>query len=211
MDVLPATFAASLINVDDSIFACPVVGWVHCGGGRCLPLVLGRPGGLVTGDAIRPAGSERVFDLVLGQQFRDEDGWRDHLREHDLYRPGMTSPHLTYPGTVVNKVEPTPDVKLASLPKAGEMPAVQFGGKAYAKGTFWQAPPEKPQVVFQLEKGTPVPLSGAEKITRETFYELRKSITEVHPSVFSKPDPNQPELPLSGEPDEDDDGADDLI
>lgn len=207
METFAAVLPAALINVDPSIPEAPVLGWAHCGGGRCLPLVLGRPGGLVTGDAIRAEGSDHVFDLVLGQKFEDEDEWRNFLEAREQYRPGLTSPLLAYPGQIVIKLEPTPEAKLAVLPKAGEVPVVQFGGKPYAKQTFWQAPPEKPQVIFVLEKGTPCPLAGAEKITRDTFYELRKSLVEVHQSVFNKPDPNQPELPLE----EEDDGTDDLI
>lgn len=211
MEVFPAVLPASLVNLDPSVPECPVLGWAHCGNGRCLPLVLGRPGGLVTGDAIRSEGSERVFDLTLGQIFGGDESWRDYLAERDLYRPGMTSPLLSYPGQIVAKVEQPPEAKLAELPKAGELPHVEFGGKVYAKQTFWQAPAGQAQVVFVLEKNTPCPLSGAEKITRESYYELRKSIVEVHQSVFSKPDPNQPELPLTGEtpePEEDDDVSD---
>lgn len=211
MDVFPAFFSASLINFDPSIPAAPVVGWAHCGNGRCLPLVLGRPGGLVTGDAIRAAGTERVFDLIAGLNFDDEDAWRAHIEENEPYRAGLTSPLLSYPGSLVIQPKQPPEAKLAELPKAGELPHVEFGGKVYAKQTFWQAPAGQAQVVFVLEKNTPCPLSGAEKITRESYYELRKSIVEVHQSVFSKPDPNQPELPLTGEtpePEEDDDVSD---
>ena len=209
MEVFPAVLPAALINLDPSIPETPVLGWAHCGGGRCLPLVLGRPGGLITGDAIRAEGSDRVFDLILGSTFDSDEEWREKIEEHEPYRPGLTSPLLAYPGQMTFKVEQSPEAKIAELPKAGEIPHVEFGGKVYAKTTFWQAPPGQAQVVFPLEKNTPCPLSGAEKITREAYYELRKSVVEVHQSVFSKPDPNQPELPLSPEetpePEDDDD------
>ena len=50
MEVFPAVLPASLVNLDPSVPECPVLGWAHCGNGRCLPLVLGRPGGL--GDSL---------------------------------------------------------------------------------------------------------------------------------------------------------------
>lgn len=213
MDAFAAHPGNHLITLDPDDGELPVVGWVACGQARALPLVLGRFGSLVTGDAVQ-AESGRVLDLTLGKIFDSAEEWRDYIEEHTPYSAGISNPNLSFPGAVVNVQKPEatpPGEKIASLPKDGSLPPVQFGGKVYAKQTFWAAPPEKAEVVFVLEPQTPCPITGAVKITRDLYYAARKEVTEVHQSAFTKAaSDDEPELPLGDGPEEDDD-SDDLI
>lgn len=216
MDAFPATPGNMLISFNADDPELPVVGWRPMGSCGALPVVLGRHGPLVNGDAVQ-ALSGHVLDLATGQTFEDAESWRAWVEETEPYSVGMTNPLLTPAVKPVSTYRPTegtapaaPAAVPAALPKSAIVPDVQFGGKVYAKTTFWQAPPGEPTVVFVLEPKTPCPLSGAEKITRETYYEARKVLAEVHQSAFAADRGDQPELPFSGDAEEDDD-ADDLI
>ena len=223
MTVFAAHPGTMLINIDPDEPACPVIGWAVCGKCRVLPLVLGRPGGLVTGDAIE-AESGHVSDLITGVFYPSEGDWRDDVDAKQPYSLGLTHPLLTFdapvavaaptPGPVA--VTPRPSqaqtvARTTGLPKGAGIPHVTFGGKVYSKQSFWQAPPTDPVVVFVLEPSTTAPISGAVKITRDEYYAARKTAVEVHQSVFSAPRLDEPEPPLNAAEEDDDDDSSSLI
>jgi len=180
--------------------------------------VVGRAGPLVAGDAIL-AESGRVLDLVTGGMFEDEDEWREAIENSDVYRPGTTGlAALTYGPAAAGLVAmaaptatPTSSKPVPTI--TGAKPNVDFSGKVYAKQSFWQAPPETPNVVFILEPGTEAPISGAEKITRDQFQALRRKLPEVTTAALmagtvESPTEEPEEAAAAPEPE---DEADDMI
>ena len=206
MDIVSTPPGTRLISFEPEGHELPIVGWVACGQARCLPVVPGRHGGLVCGDAYVSLDG-RVLDPVLGKVFEDEPTWRAFVEEEQPYRPGMPHPALEYPTKVGGlTVEPRPENAARSAPPitSGAMPAVSFAGKTYAKQSFWQAPANNPTVIFVLEPETKCPISGATKITREAFYELRKVIPVVSQETLMA-------APVAEPVDEDDDDDLDMV
>lgn len=206
---IPATPGNFLIGLDPDDPKLPVVGWAACGGAKALPVVLGRFGGLVNGDAVE-AASGHVLDLALGRVFDSAEEWRDHIAENEPYSVGMTNAALSYGAEPAAALSGPSAAAGGPLPVSPNVPPVGFGGKTYAKTTFWQAPAEDPSVVFVLEPKNSAPLTGAAKITRDTYYELRKAIPEVTIAAFAtKTDEDQPDLPFDpGTTDADEDEDD---
>ena len=220
MNCFAALPGTQLINLDPDTPALPVVGWAACGGPKLLPLVVGRAGPLVAGDAVL-AESGRVFDLVTGVVYEDEESWRDYTLGADDYRAGTTGlpaisfPAAAAPAAVVNMAAPTATpTSTKPVPTiTGTKPNVDFSGKVYAKQSFWQAPPENPNVVFILEPGLEAPISGAEKITRDQFQALRRKLPEVTTAALTAGTdeaPNDEPADAAAAP-EPEDEADDMI
>lgn len=223
MTCFAAEPGSRLIHVNDEDHdGYAIVGWFHGGDGPgVLPLVVGREGPLVAGDAIL-ADSGRVFDLTTATVYGDAASWREAVAKLDLYRPGLTLPRLAYrsavgPGTSL-AMGPLPTPKVTPSGK----PAVDFSGKTFSKTSFWQAPQDLPTVVFILEPGQLSPISGARKITRDEFEKLKKELPEVTPAILSQTEPPPPllaamEAPAPkpavqpAPPPVEDDDADDMI
>ncbi len=204
MIAFPNASEAVLVPFDEAEPMLPIVGWMVIGAGpNVLPLVVGRNGPLVTGDAIQtPSG--KILDLVTTRIYDDADLWRADVTENEYYRPGMTSPLLAF-GSSHRVSEIPPDLlheRNAVVPPA-PTGLFTWSSKSFKTASFWHCTDAQPPFVFTVEKGDIIPASGATKITRDEFYALRKTI----PQMTVKPGDDQPELPLSPEPDD----ADDLI
>ena len=106
--------------------------------------------------------------------------------------------------------EPVPSASPVVANVVNEKPtasSLDFSGKVYQKASFWRANVGGRDLVFVLTPGIPAPQAPAEKITREAFYEARKTISEVQVATLMQPADDQPGLPLG----ETDDDGDDLI
>ncbi len=194
-----------LISLDATDPTYPIIGWLHTGGLNVVPMVLGHPGPMTAGEGIE-AENGVVFDPATGQTFGDAESWRDDFNDNPTYRIGSPiktllppEPEAPKPGAVVVNITNTDPPKVTA-------DALSFTGKVYQKSSFWRANVKGRDVVFVLTGGTPAPQPPAEKITREAFYEARKTVTEVPLADLLNPADDQPELPLGG--DEDDDGED---
>lgn len=201
---LPGT---SLVSLEANNPSYPVVGWLHTTGLNVVPLVVGHPGPLTAGEGVELENGS-VIDLMTGVQFGDFDSWLEDFNENPGYRIG--TPIKVLPA----EPKPVEVVQVVNMP--GRMPAapdsgpLDFSGKVYAKASFWQAYTGGREVVFVLTPEHPSPLPPARKITRDAYFEARKTIAEVTLDSLMKPVDDQPRLPLGDETDEDDDG-DDLI
>lgn len=229
MSCFPETSGSRLLNLEDATENLPIIGWFHAGTGpQVLPLVLGRLGPLVAGDAVL-AESGRVLDLTTGEFFDDELSWRETMSSADTYRAGHPYSALSF---APDRAAATPVTNNVSTPRTGTpvravaAPAAAtgvlqlvFDGKLYSKQSFWQVPEDNPVVVFTLEQDAQAPKKGAKKITRDQYTILRKSLVEVTSAQMAEgiapaaPGDDEPELPMgqdpAGEAPEDD--ADDMI
>ena len=191
-----------LVSLDATDPTYPIIGWLHTTGLNVVPMVLGHPGPLTAGEGIE-AENGSVFDPATGQSFGDVESWRDDFNENPTYRIGSPIRALLVP-------EPVPSVSPVVANVVNEKPtasALDFSGKVYQKASFWRANVGGRDLVFVLTPGIPAPQAPAEKITREAFYEARKTISEVQVATLMQPADDQPELPLG----ETDDDGDDLI
>lgn len=191
-----------LVSLDATDPTYPIIGWLHTTGLNVVPMVLGHPGPLTAGEGIE-AEDGAVFDPATGQSFGDVESWRDDFNENPTYRIGSPIKALLVP-------EPVPSASPVVVNVANEKPTtsiLDFSGKVYQKASFWRANVGGRDLVFVLTPGIPAPQAPAEKITREAFYEARKTISEVQVATLMQPAEDQPELPLG----ETDDDGDDLI
>lgn len=191
-----------LVSLDATDPTYPIIGWLHTTGLNVVPMVLGHPGPLTAGEGIE-AENGVVFDPATGQSFGDVESWRDDFNENPTYRIGSPIKVLLVP-------EPVPSASPTVVNVVNEKPtvsALDFSGKVYQKASFWRANVGGRDLVFVLTPGIPAPQAPAEKITREAFYEARKTISEVQVATLMQPADDQPELPLG----ETDDDGDDLI
>ena len=195
-----------LVSLDPGDPEYPILGWLHGTGLNVLPLVIGHPGPMVSGEAIQFEDG-RVYDPASTILFGDAESWREDFESEARYRPGSQIGHMAPP--VAQAAAPAPVLTpVAPAPTIAPSGPLSFTGKAYAKASFWQANTGGRNIVFTVPGGHPSPAAGAAKITREAYFETRKTITEVSVEDLMKPADDQPELPLTD--DEDDDG-DDLI
>lgn len=201
---LPGTSLVSLEATDPTY---PVVGWLNTTGLNVVPLVVGHPGPLTAGEGVELENGS-VIDLMTGSLFGDVESWRDDFNENPGYRIGTPIKAVPVEPTPVS----TPELAVLSgrMPVAPDAGPLDFSGKVYAKASFWQAYTGGREVVFVLTPEHPSPLPPARKITRDAYFEARKTIAEVTLDSLMKPADDQPRLPLGDETDEDDDG-DDLI
>lgn len=191
-----------LVSLDATDPTYPIIGWLHTTGLNVVPMVLGHPGPLTAGEGIE-AENGTVFDPATGQSFGDVESWRDDFNENPTYRIGSPIKTLLVP-------EPAASAPSVAVNVANEKPTastLDFSGKVYQKASFWRANVGGRDLVFVLTPGIPAPQAPAEKITREAFYEARKTISEVQVATLMQPADDQPELPLG----ETDDDGDDLI
>lgn len=196
-----------LVSLDATDPTYPIIGWLHTTGLNVVPMVLGHPGPLTAGEGIE-AENGTVFDPATGQSFGDVESWRDDFNENPTYRIGSPIKALLVPE--LDAVRPSALAVTASDVIPGVKPtasALDFSGKVYQKASFWRANVGGRDIVFVLTPGIPAPQAPAEKITREAFYEARKTISEVQVATLMQPADDQPELPLG----ETDDDGDDLI
>ena len=97
------------------------------------------------------------------------------------------------------------------LPVAAKAPdgSLAFDGKTYAKASFWKGQIAGEWFVFTVPPDHRAPTGPVEKITREVYFDLRKSIPET--TVEAILSPESAAVPAE-EPDvEDDDDGDNLI
>lgn len=198
MTAFSAAFNTWLIDLEPNIAPLPLVGWAHTGGLNVMPLVIGHPGPLVTGEAFLLQNGQ-VYDPAVSKIFEDEGNWRDTIAEDNSYRPGSLL-------TLLNGPAATP---VARIPTASKKPVpagqIQWGTKAFKGKSFWTFTESNgEESIFVVEGDSPTP-KNATKITRDEFFAKRK-LGGTERSGW--PD-DEPELPLS-EPEMADD-FDDLI
>ena len=191
-----------LVSLDATDPTYPIIGWLHTTGLNVVPMVLGHPGPLTAGEGIE-AENGAVFDPATGQSFGDVESWRDDFNENPTYRIGSPIKALLVP----EPVAAASPVAVNVVKEKATTTSLDFSGKVYQKASFWRANVGGRDLVFILTPGTPAPQAPAEKITREAFYEARKTISEVQVATLMQPAEDQPELPLG----ESDDDGDDLI
>jgi hypothetical protein len=204
------TFAAApgmmLVSLDPADPEYPILGWLHTTGLNVLPLVIGHPGPMVSGEAIR-FPDDMVYDPASTMLFSDAESWRDDFEAESRYRPGTVIGHAAPPAAPpVAVVAPA----APKLPVAAKAPggALAFDGKTYAKASFWKVEIGGESFVINMPPDHRAPTGPVEKITREVFFELRKSIPET--TVEAILNPGTPE-PQPEEPEADEDDGDDLI
>ena len=208
MTALPATNETWLIDLEQQTPNLPLVGWLHTTGLNLVPLVVGHPGPLVTGEAFL-LHTGQVYDPAVSEMFEDEDSWGQTVVDYTNYRPGSPLPAFAVPTqtkTVSTNDVTSPIVRTQPQPKdpapAGEL---VWGTKTYKSKSFWMFMPQKGEgylMVVEAEK--PVP-KNAVKITRDDFYAKRKAGMVERAGVPG----DEPELPLTPLPAEEDD--DDLV
>lgn len=200
MTAFASTPGTALVSLDATDPEFPIIGWLHTSGLNALPLVVGHPGPLVAGHGIQFA-NESVYDMMTGKLFDDAESWRDDFNDDPKYRIGTVIKEAVFSA-------PAPDARTPE-PPAPKSGSLDFSGKVYQKASFWQAHTGGREVVFTLPPETPSPLPPAKKITRDTYFELRKTITESNVAILMAPAEDQPQLPFEG--DDDDDDGNDLI
>lgn len=205
MTAIPAMNTTWLIDVDPSVAPLPIIGWVHTTGINVVPLVLGHPGPLVTGEAFL-LHTDQVFDPAVNELFADADVWRESVSDYTGYRPGAALPLLAIP-TAAPAAAPAAPVTRAQpqVKEPVKSNEIVWGTKTFKSKSFWTFTPEGgDEFIFVVEGGAVVP-KNADKITREDFYAKRKAgVVEKS----GKPD-DEPELPMTAPEPEDDD--DDLV
>lgn len=210
MTAFPAVAGTMLIDLDPAITPLPIIGWAHTTGLNVSPLVLGHPGPLVAGEAFL-LHTEQVYDPGTGRFFGSAEDWRYSVAEEEPYRPGSVLALFTPPVEVrlpvVNSSIPAVAPK---LPVAAKAPggALAFDGKTYAKASFWKVEVGGETYVINMPPDHRAPTGPVEKITREVFFELRKSIPETTVEAILNP---VSVAPPAEEPEAEDDDGDDLI
>lgn len=206
MTAFPAVAGTMLIDLDPMVTPLPIIGWAHTTGLNVSPLVLGHPGPLVAGEGFL-LHTDQVYDPGTGRFHESAEDWRESVDEESPYRVGtvlaLFAPPVEIKLPVINNT--APPAAALKVPDSGPL---DFSGKVYAKASFWQAHTGGREVVFVLTPEHPSPLPPARKITRDAYFEARKTIAEVTLDSLMKPADDQPRLPLGDETDEDDDGND---
>lgn len=206
MTAFAATPGAVLVSLDPADPEYPILGWLHTTGLNVTPLVIGHPGPMVSGEAIQ-FEDERVYDPASTMMFGDLESWRDDFEAENRYRPGTVIGHAAPPAAppvaVVAPVAPK------TLPVASKAPggALAFDGKTYAKASFWKVEIDGDTYVINMPPDHRAPTGPVEKITREVFFELRKSIPETTVEAILNPGTRDPQPEES----ETEDDGDDLI
>lgn len=205
MNAFPAAPGTYLVMIEpDSEYLPPVVGW-QVSGVNALPVVAGHPGPLVAGEGI-VFPDDTVLDLATSRVFKSEDDWRQDYVDDPKYRLGSV-----LSGPVVAPVAAPATPATPKLPVAAKAPggALVFDGKTYAKASFWKGQIAGEWFVFTVPPDHRAPTGPVEKITREVYFDLRKSIPETTVEAILNPD--SVAVPAE-EPDvEDDDDGDNLI
>ena len=205
MNAFPAAPGTYLVMIEpDSEYLPPVVGW-QVSGVNALPVVAGHPGPLVAGEGI-VFPDDTVLDLATSRVFKSEDDWRQDYVDDPKYRLGSV-----LSGPVVAPVAAPATPATPKLPVAAKAPggALVFDGKTYAKASFWKGQIAGEWFVFTVPPDHRAPTGPVEKITREVYFDLRKSIPETTVEAILNPD--SAAAPAE-EPDvEDDDDGDNLI
>ena len=204
MNAFPAAPGTYLVMIEpDSEYLPPVVGW-QVSGVNALPVVAGHPGPLVAGEGV-VFPDDTVLDLATNRVFKSEDDWRQDYEDDPKYRLGsVLSGPVTAPA-------PTPATPAApKLPVAAKAPggALVFDGKTYAKASFWKGQIAGEWFVFTVPPDHRAPTGPVEKITREVYFDLRKSVPETTVEAILNP---ESVAPATEEPEVDDDDGDDLI
>ena len=209
MNSFPAAPGTYLAMIElDSDYPPPVVGW-QVSGVNALPVIAGHPGPLVAGEGV-VFPDDTVLDLATSRFFKSEDDWRQDYENDPKYRLGSAlSVSVAAPAAAP---APTPAAPAApKLPVAAKTPdgSLAFDGKTYAKASFWKGQIAGEWFVFTVPPDHRAPTGPVEKITREVYFDLRKSIPET--TVEAILNPESAAVPAE-EPDvEDDDDGDNLI
>lgn len=199
-----------LVSLDPADPEYPILGWLHTTGLNVAPLVIGHPGPMVSGEAIQ-FEDERVYDPASNMMFGDVESWREDFEAEARYRPGTVIVHAA-PSVQSPAAAPAP-VAAKTLPVAAKAPdgSLAFDGKTYAKASFWLVQIGGESFVINVPPDHRAPTGSVEKITREVFFDLRKSIPETTVEAILNPASGQLKLPLEPEIAEDDDDARNLI
>lgn len=208
MTAFAATPGAVLVSLDPADPEYPILGWLHTTGLNVTPLVIGHPGPMVSGEAIQ-FEDERVYDPASAMMFGDLESWRDDFEAENRYRPGSIIGHVK-PEPIAIRLTPPPAPAAPKLPVAAKAPggALAFDGKTYAKASFWKVEIGGESFVINMPPDHRAPTGPVEKITREVFFELRKSIPETTVEAILNP---VSAAPPAEEPEAEDDDGDDLI
>lgn len=209
MNIFPAEPGTWLIDLDPDVEPIPIIGWGVTGhtGEPIVPMMNFTP---VTGQAFRLPGTGAVVDPVWSRTFESEDAWRAAAGRSLPYEPGeimfdsKPAPKAAPKATAAPKREPDAATAEVSASVAHQL---SFGKKSLKNKSFWRFLGE-PEAVFVIEGGKLLPVSeNVDKITRDTFFELRKDITEVQIDPDNLPD----QEPAGDDDDDDDDDAGGLI
>lgn len=205
MNAFPAAPGTYLVMIEpDSEYLPPVVGW-QVSGANALPVVAGHPGPLVAGEGV-VFPDDTVLDLATNRVFKSEDDWRQDYEDDPKYRLGSV---LSGPVATPAPAPATPAAP--KLPVAAKAPggALVFDGKTYAKASFWKGQIAGEWFVFTVPPDHRAPTGPVEKITREVYFDLRKSIPETTVEAILNPD--SAAAPAEEPNVEDDDDGDNLI
>lgn len=175
----------------------PIIAWsIEPGQVRGWPVLpFYRKFALLTGEAfLFPNGT--VVDPKLGQTFSTKNDWFTHIATNEPYKIGL-------PSGIYGEDEskPVSTITRTAIPVAsGSLPTnCTWTSKVFKGKSFWHFDGD-PGFVFTVEAGQPTPAhQSVNKITREVFNDLRKTIGEktVNPD-------DEPDLPLESDEPEDD-------
>lgn len=207
MTAFPAHAGTMLIDLDPTMPPLPIIGWAHTTGLNVSPLVLGHPGPLVAGEAFL-LHTDQVYDPGTNLFHDSAEEWREAVSREEPYRPGTVLKLFAAPVEVKLPVAQPSATPPKTLPVATKAPggALAFDGKTYAKASFWKVEVNGESFVINMPPDHRAPTGPVEKITREVFFELRKTVPETTVEAILNPaSATPPEAEV-----EDDDG-DDLI
>jgi len=205
MNCFPAEPGTWLIDIDPDIEPVPIIGRA-VSGLTSAPILPTRQDPL-SGQAYRLAGTGAVVDPAWPRTFESEDAWRAAAGRSLPYEPGSSLLFAVEPA----KAKPAASKPAASKPANEEQEGISeevgvqltLGRKSLKNKSFWHFTGE-PAAVFEIAGGKLLPANDdVEKITRDSFQELRKSV----PVAIIDPD----NLPDGEDADEDDDDAGGLI
>ena len=224
--LIPADPGTQLISHDPGVWARPILGWTlhHA---KLVPVMPGRSGAIVTGEAFYFPGRDLVMDASTGRMFHSESDWRQWVEDESPYTLDMVIPGLCLnaaPGAdapLPTKVSTASGIK---MPIAASAASIRFNGKVYEKGTFWKLALDGENfiAIMAVSGKTASPIGpGVVRVTRNEFSELRQTLTVVEPRddlmdqlrAIGAPDP-APEVQRDEAPEPveaDDDDADGLI
>lgn len=210
MTYFPAEPGTWLIDIDLDVEPIPIIGWA-VSGHTAEPIVPTMNFTPVTGQAFRLAGTGAVVDPVWSKTFESEDAWRAAAGRSAPYEPGEIM-FDSVPKKPAKPAKPAASVDKGNAPAASDEVSAEvarqlsFGKKSLKNKSFWRFL-GGPEAVFIMEGGKTLPIGDdVDKITRDTFYELRKELTEA----TIDPD-NLPEQEEGDDEDEDEDDTGGLI
>jgi hypothetical protein len=201
MTVIPATQQAWLVTLDADELPIPIIGWDKGPAIRAWPILPIHKKAFVAGEAFM--FKDCVVDPVWGRTFFDLDTWRETFEDEKPYKPGAL------PAAATPEVKAAATAAVPASSKAIETDPefaarLTFGKKRNKTKSFWHVVSD-PEFCFELagEKLLPVG-EDVSKITRDAFFELRKTVTQA------AIDPDNLPAPADFD-DEDDADGDDLI